>query len=260
LQTPNSNSGTVSAGPAEGRSRFWVLHALLPVGLFLVTIIAVKLGGIDFKVANAWFNLSAGKFPARDAYLAKIVFHDGGNRLIFFMAMGSLAVSLLGLVKQRLRPCSRAAIYVALCIGLTAGLAAIGKQLTNMDCPWSVTRFGGDRPYVSLFSDRPETLPRGGCFPGAHSAGAFALFAFYFVWRRRNPRRARAALVCAAALGTLYAVTQWARGAHFVSHDVWAALLAWLVCLVGYVMFGKRLWPGENDRGENQSPAAMGGT
>jgi len=253
------NSGPGSAAIPSGRRRFWALHALLPVVLFVVTLIGVKLGHVDFKVADAWFSASAGKFPARDAHLTKVIFHDGGNRLIFFIAMGCTALSLLGRVTRRLRPYSRAAIYVALCIGITAGLAAIGKQLTNMDCPWSVTRYGGDRPYVSLFSDRPENLPRGGCFPGAHSSGAFALFALYFVWRRKNPRHARAALAFAAALGTLYAATQWARGAHFVSHDVWAALLAWLVCLGCYVMFGKRLWPGDSDSGEIQSPAAMGG-
>ncbi len=255
MQNPIINSGAVSAAGC----RFWRLHFLLPVALFVVALIAVKLGGVDFKVAEAWFSLSTGKFPARDAHLTKVIFHDGGNLLIHVVAIGAAAVSLSGLVVRRLRPCSRAAIYVALCIGVTAGFAAIGKQLTNMDCPWSVTRFGGDRPYVSLFSDRPDDLPRGGCFPGAHSSGAFALFAFYFVWRRKNPRRARAALACAAALGTVYAATQWARGAHFVSHDIWAAMLAWLVCLCCYAMFGRRLWPGENDAGESHSPAAMGG-
>lgn len=239
---------------------FWRTHLWLPLLVFCLALAGVSALGFDFRVADAWYSASAGKFPARDAHLTKIVLHDGGNRLIHFIAIGSLAVSLLGLVVRRLRPYSRAAVYVALCIGITAGLAAIGKQLTNMDCPWAVTRFGGDRPYVSLFSNRPENLPRGGCFPGAHSAGAFALFAFYFVWRRRNPRRARAALVCAAALGTMYAVTQWARGAHFVSHDVWAAFLAWFVCLGNYLLFKQRLWPDEGHNNAAQSPEAAAGT
>jgi len=200
---------------------FWRTHLWLPLLVFCLALAGVSALGLDFRVADAWYSASAGKFPARDAHLTKIVLHDGGNRLIHFIA--------------------------------------IGKQLTNMDCPWAVTRFGGDRPYVSLFSDRPGNLPRGGCFPGAHSSGAFALFAFYFVWRRKNPRRARVALACAAALGTVYAATQWVRGAHFVSHDIWAAMLAWLVCLGCYLMFDRKMWPQENDAGETQSLAAMAG-
>ena len=238
---------------------FWRLHLALPLVLFVLLLGVVEFAGVDFLLANMLFDAGAGAFPARDSYLFKHVFHDLGNRLILCIALGAFAVFLLGFFVHRLRSLRRAAIYVAICIGLAAALAAVAKQTTNMDCPWSLERYGGERPYVSLLSDRPDVLPRGACFPGAHSVGAFALFAFYFVWHRSNPRRAGAALSGATLLGIMYAGTQWARGAHFVSHDIWSALLAWLVCLACYLLFSTRLWP-EAIAGSGDQPALVSGT
>ncbi len=236
---------------AQPDANFWRLHLALPLLLFVLMLGVIKAAQVDFAVADALFDASAGVFPARDSYLFQRLLHDLGNRLIFSITVGAVALFLLGFVIARFRPWRRAAIYVALCIGISAAVAAMGKQLTNMDCPWSLTRYSGDQPYVSLFSDRPDYLPRAACFPGAHSIGAFALFAFYFVWHRQHPRRAAAALVTTTFLGLVYAGTQWVRGAHFVSHDLWSAMLAWLVCLGCYILF-ERFWP------ENQSPADCG--
>jgi len=238
---------------------FWRTHLWLPLLLFVAAIAAIMMLGLDFRVADAWFDAATGVFPARDAWIPRVILHDGGNRLIRAIAFIAFGIFLLGYGVSRLRPLQRPSLYLALCIALTAGSVAIGKQVTNMDCPWSLDRYSGDRPYVSLFHDRPAALPRGHCFPGAHSSGAFALFAFYFIWRRNRPQRARIALVCAGVLGTIYAATQWARGAHFLSHDIWAALLAWLVCLGNYLLFNRRLWPDERTGDAAQGPVAPAG-
>lgn len=247
----------MSFAPAD--AGFWRTHLWLPLALFIAALAFDAMLGLDFRVADTWFDPHAGVFPGRDAHFFKAILHDGGNRLIHAFAAIGFVVFLLGFGVKRLRNLQRSSLYLVLCIALTAGLAAIGKQVTNMDCPWSLERYGGDRPYVSLFHARPASLPRGACFPGAHSAGAFALFAFYFIWRRTRPRRAGVAMVCAGVLGAGYAVTQWARGAHFVSHDIWAAWLAWLVCLGNYVLFQRRLWPDERGGEEPQGPVATAG-
>lgn len=237
-----SQAGTHSDPQLPARG-FWRTHLVLPLLLFALLLLAVKATSLDFIVADSLFDAVAGTFPARDARLFRDLLHDGGNLFVRTTAILAAALALAGCVVTRLRPWRRAAAYVLLSIAVTAGFAAAGKRLTNMDCPWSLTRYGGERPYVGLFEARPEALPRGECFPGAHSAGAFALFAFYFVWRGTRPRRARLALSCVVALGLAFAATQWARGAHFVSHDLASALLAWLVCLGLYAAFGFRLLP-----------------
>jgi membrane-associated PAP2 superfamily phosphatase len=103
------------------------------------------------------------------------------------------------------------------------------KSLSDVDCPWSLTLFGGSKPYTGVFGARPAGLARGACFPGAHAGSGFALFALYFAFRESRPRLARWLLWAPLVVGTAFAVGQEARGAHFLSHDLWSAYLAWML-------------------------------
>ena len=94
--------------------------------------------------------------------------------------------------------------------------------------------FGGHNPYVPLFADRPDYLPRARCFPGAHASSGFALLCFYLAWRDDEPRRARLALAIALVVGVAFSVGQEARGAHFFSHDLASAAVVWCVQLALY--------------------------
>jgi len=38
-------------------------------------------------------------------------------------------------------------------------------------------------------------------------------------------------LVSTVLIGALFSLAQQARGAHFLSHDIVSALIAWLICL-----------------------------
>jgi len=111
------------------------------------------------------------------------------------------------------------------------------KTITNADCPWDIAGFGGTRLYLEWYLSRPAALPHAACFPGAHSSSAFALFALYFLWREPQPQRARVALVGVLVLGALFSFAQQSRGAHFLSHDLASALIAWLICLGLYLQF-----------------------
>jgi membrane-associated PAP2 superfamily phosphatase len=108
-----------------------------------------------------------------------------------------------------------------------------------VDCPWSLAEFGGQLPYVHLFADRPDSLPRAQCFPGGHSSSGFALFSLYFLTLGRSRRLARWALGGALLVGGVFAFGQEARGAHFLSHDLWSAALVWFTC-VGVYAIGYR--------------------
>ncbi len=100
--------------------------------------------------------------------------------------------------------------------------------------PWDLAEFGGDRPYVALFADRPDLLPRAQCFPGAHSSSGFALVCFYFVFRDRSRRAARWALLAAGLVWAVFSLGQQARGAHFLSHDLASLAIVWFVQLLLY--------------------------
>jgi membrane-associated PAP2 superfamily phosphatase len=45
---------------------------------------------------------------------------------------------------------------------------------------------------------------------------------------------ARAALVFAFSLGTIFSIGRMLQGAHFFSHNVWTAVFCWLICLGSY--------------------------
>jgi membrane-associated PAP2 superfamily phosphatase len=124
--------------------------------------------------------------------------------------------------------------YVVVAMILAVTIAGVLKRVTNVDCPWDLAEFGGDRPYVSLLGDRADSLPRSACFPGSHSASGFALLACYFALRDRARRWARAAFAAGITVGVTFAIGQEARGAHFLSHDVASAALTWLVLVKLY--------------------------
>jgi membrane-associated PAP2 superfamily phosphatase len=201
---------------------------------------------VDLAVARAWaWDAETGRWLGRGAWWADSLLHRGGRAAILAVAL----VVGLALLASRLRPSlhawSRPAGYLLLAMALGWGAVGGLKQITNIACPLDLEDFGGRRPYVSLLGERPANLPRAKCFPGAHAASGFALLAFYFGLRERRPRAARAALLAGLAVGTLFSFAQQARGAHFLSHDVWSAFLVWLICAALYIgPYRAALWPG----------------
>jgi membrane-associated PAP2 superfamily phosphatase len=152
----------------------------------------------------------------------------------------ALAAWALSFAWTRARAWRRSAGFVFLALALSTGIVGLLKVSTNVDCPWDLAEFGGDRPYVTLFGDRPDDLPRAECFPGAHSSSGFALVCFYFLWRDQSRRKARWALAGAIAVGVLFSFAQEARGAHFLSHDLASAVLVWTIQLGLYTLMIRR--------------------
>jgi membrane-associated PAP2 superfamily phosphatase len=215
--------------------RFWMRHGLLPLLAFVVLATLLASTDIDLRIAERFFyDAGSGSFPARNAWWARDLLHDGGRDAVRLVALGALLALALSFVGERRRHWRRPAGFVLACLVLATATIGTLKQLTNVDCPWDLERYGGTRPFVHLFADRPDALPHAACFPGAHSSSGFALLGFYFLLRRRHPAAARAALGGALATGATFSLAQQARGAHFLSHDLWSAFLAWFICLALY--------------------------
>ncbi|MEO7385632.1 MAG: phosphatase PAP2 family protein [Gammaproteobacteria bacterium] len=219
--------------------RFWRRHALWPGLLFLVAAALAATTGFDEAVARAWaFDPVAGQFigSGPGAWWAKDLIHAKGGLLIRGFGGLILLIWALSFRMDSLRRFRRPAGYVVLSAALGAGAVGLLKLVTNVDCPWSLADFGGTVPYSHLFADRLDSLPRAQCFPGGHSSSGFALFTLYFVALGRHGTVARWALAGALLVGGVFAFGQEARGAHFLSHDLWSAALVWFACLVVYVV------------------------
>jgi membrane-associated PAP2 superfamily phosphatase len=216
---------------------FPVLETFGVSALFLATIAALGFWQLDMVVASRWaFDAATGQFRAHGSFWANELLHKGGRDFVIALAVAALCCALLGRISPRRYPelhkQARTIIGAVLGMGLTVLLVGVFKRYSHMDCPWDLVAYGGKDPYVSLFATRPSGLPPGGCFPAAHAATGYALFSFFFAFRQTHPRFGRLALAAALLLGVSFGVAQQLRGAHFLSHDVWSAYLAWATGLL----------------------------
>lgn len=122
-------------------------------------------------------------------------------------------------------------IIILSLIILPGGVAVIGKNLTNVQCPDDLNPFAGKIPYVKLFDRYPPnpdsplgSWPRGHCFPAGHASGGFALFSLVCFFQKRKNKIA--AFCFAMGMGWIMGVYQMLRGAHFLSHHITTMILA----------------------------------
>jgi membrane-associated PAP2 superfamily phosphatase len=199
--------------------------------LFALVLGTLILGHFDRPIANALFYSAGSGWRGAGAgdWWAHALIHDAGRWLPRGVGAAALVGWLASFKVVWLKPWRREIGFVFAGMALAIVLAGLLKEATNVDCPWDLSGFGGTRPYVGLFGDRPDALPRAACFPGAHSSSGFALLAVYFALRARARRASMAALVVAIAIGVTFAFGQEARGAHFLTDDLASAALVWFV-------------------------------
>ncbi len=214
----------------------WWRHARWPIITFLIAAPLLETTGFDRALAHAWyFDAARGEWRGAHDFWADTILHIAGGRAV--RCLGALVLMLWvgsGFVSA-LRPYARPAAFVFVSMALSIGLVGLLKQLTNIDCPWDLHEFGGRFPLISLLGDRPDEMRPAHCFPAAHASSGFALVAFYFVLRERHAGSALSALWASMLVGLSFGIAQQARGAHFLSHDVWSAFLVWITTLSIYV-------------------------
>jgi len=197
--------------------------------------------GIAFE--NQFYIVASHSWMGANSWWANTLIHEWGRDLIaviFLAALLLFAASFF--VPDKLIKYRNVMGYLCLCIVLSTSIVALGKRYSNVDCPRDIIQYGGNLPYVHLFSAKPTDLPAGQCFPGGHSSGAFSLYALYFISLIFFPRHARLILSAVTLLGIAYGFGQWARGSHFLIHDVWSAGIGWYVSLtLFYGMFRQQL-------------------
>jgi membrane-associated PAP2 superfamily phosphatase len=230
-------------GQAESSAIFWRRHAWWPLLAFAVGFGVLEVFSLDRAIAKDWyFNVHTAHWLGAGSgdWWARGVLHTGGRWVIRGICAAALSLWALSFASAPLRPWRRSAGYIVLSMLLAILIVGGLKTVTNVDCPWNLSGFGGHNPYFALFADRPDVLKRAQCFPGAHAASGFALFCFYFAFRDDSRRLARWMLAAAIAVGIAFSIGQEARGAHFLSHDFTSAAIVWFVQLGLYAWFLRR--------------------
>ncbi len=224
----------------------WWRELRYPTLLFVSFAALFAVTDLDVTIANRWFfdGAGGGWVGAHNWWIESFI-HTGGRWAMRVVVVVAAVFWLLSIRNQRLQPLQRPLAYFVVASVLAIGIVGLLKTITNVDCPWDLEIFGGRFPLVHLFADRSDALRRAHCFPAAHASSGYALVALYFAWRERSRSTARLGLMIGIACGIVFGLAQQARGAHFVSHDLWSVYLVWLVTATVYVFgFSMRLHGG----------------
>lgn len=222
----------------------WWSHTRVPLALFVLAANVLAFTPTDVVIAQSFFFDGAqGRWLGAGNWWIEAVIHTGGRWAIRVVVLAAIASWIGSYIDPVLRALRRPAAYFSVSVVLSVSIVGLLKFLTHVDCPWDLTTFGGHYPFVHLFAHRPAGFHTGQCFPAAHASAGYALMALYFVFRERSAARARQGLLFGIGTGLVFGLAQQARGAHFVSHDVWSAFITWIVALTIYaVVFKARLW------------------
>lgn len=204
--------------------------------VFVLVFSILEFFRLDLDLADFFYDASVERWPWRDHWLTKTVLHDWGQ--IVDMGLGALALSVLLLSRfiKPLRPYSKMLLFLFIASVTGPALIAVLKNSTHIYCPWDLSLFGGDKPYVRLFDFASYPAAIGHCFPAAHAGGGYALLSLYFFLLLIKPEYRFAGLFSGLFLGLVFGITQQMRGAHFLSHDVFSLAICWFSSLILFVV------------------------
>jgi membrane-associated PAP2 superfamily phosphatase len=229
--------------------RIQALNALLRRDLLIASIglallLAWDASGLDLPVMR-WVGSTHG-FALREHWLTSRVLHDGTRWVTWIVALG-LLVSIRWPFGAVLRALSqRERLLWLLTTFAAAAVVPLLKRGSLTSCPWDLAEFGGAAQYISHWRWGVPDGGGGRCFPSGHATTAFAWFSGGFALQRAFPKLACTWSWGVLAVGLFLGGVQLLRGAHYVSHTLWAAWLCWMVCAV--VSHAARAFAAQRDR------------
>lgn len=208
------------------------------IAALVLTFLLFEITRLDLSIQDRLYDFSTQRWMIdAQAALPRAVFYTGPKAIL--IALG-VALLLLALGPQswrkRLRmpePKRKNLLVAFLTLGSVPAFVGGLKSVTNVFCPSEIRNYGGSAPYVRVLERTTENTPsgqRGHCFPAGHASGGFALLGLVGLARTT---RGRALLVLLGlGAGTFMGAYQMAKGAHFLSHTVVTALIAWIFVLL----------------------------
>lgn len=216
----------------SAQTSFFRLHLLVIPGALALAALLAHHSGIDHALAAAFYDAASSRFPAHASRLLELLGHRLPKDVVTVIWLGLLIAALAAHAWLPRRPAwmaNRSILWAAV-IGMALGpLIVVGlKGLNSYHCPWDLAEFGGAAEFSSNWFVAATEV--GHCFPGGHASGGFSLVALYFMARAmERPRLARALLWAAVLTGVAFSVIRMVQGAHFLSHNLWAAAICWFV-------------------------------
>ncbi|WP_051961867.1 phosphatase PAP2 family protein [Methylobacter sp. BBA5.1] len=221
--------------------KFVLVHFIIPLLLFVLVLAVLEYFHVDLWVAGHFYNAGLHQWPHKESWLTENVLHVGGRYFTYLLAV---AVALCWLISLRADSAFfryRRHLLFLLISGISGPLIIVLlKNHTHIYCPWSLELFGGDKPYVRLFDYAGGNLEVGHCFPAAHAGAGFTFLNLYFFLLLVKPDYKFYGLCFGLVLGMVYGIAQQMRGAHFLTHDLFALAVCWFSSFVLFMLFFRK--------------------
>jgi len=202
--------------------------AVLCGGLAVIALLQWQ--GLDLRLTDRLFASQGMAWRLRHDPLFANVLHAGVQQASKLGYLATAALAACACFLRRWRPWRRRLLYTLLAMTLCFALVTAGKALLPVPCPWDLARYGGYLPPGGWLQWQSGVAASKGCLPSGHATGGYALFAWYFAARDARCPHAAAVLTLALLAGVALGLVQQLRGAHFLSHDIAAAVVCWSVC------------------------------
>lgn len=209
---------------------FYRNNLLLIPGALAFAALLSHASGLDHALEVSFYDAASRSFPVHNWAELEMFGHHFAKTAVTMVWLALLASVLGTYVSPRWRPnwtAQRAAMWCAV-VGMALGplIVVALKGMNAYHCPWDLVEFGGGAEFSSSWFVAASEV--GYCFPGGHAASGFSLVALYLLARETdNPRLARWMLALTLLVGTTFSVIRMAQGAHFLSHNLWAAAICW---------------------------------
>lgn len=191
----------------------------------------------DERVAEYYWNAQTHQFPLKEHVFLSSWMHDKLRIALWLMPLGTLYCLVKSIRHESWSVHSKQLVWLLTALVIAPLIVNFLKLHTTPICPWNMDTYGG--PLAQPLFAFVSKAQAGVCFPAGHPAMGWGALAYYMYARHNHPSVARWVLLGVLLLGTLMAWVQIARGAHFVSHVLWAL---WVVCLVN-VLWYQLFWP-----------------
>jgi len=205
----------------------------LVIGIGILALIVINLFQLDFVIADSIYALTHSWYY-QEQWFTSVFMHK-------YMKYVLILLYLVLLLKFFLRDKSTEDRFqrygkIVLLISLLLGTLFVSyfKHTLQVDCPWDLLRYGGDKPFFGLFQYGQAYLPSSHCFPSGHASSAFTWFSLYFYTAIFYPKYRLKIFAVVLVLGYVLGLGQQFRGAHFISHDVWSMLVCMFVNVIIY--------------------------
>ena len=206
-------------------------YVALSISIFILFFI-LEFTSIDFFIQNKFFDFSSNIFIAANYPFIENYLHKGLKNVMY--AAGFCAILWLYIQIKKSDDESLKNAYIAAILATILGplIVSILKDFTNVQCPWSLTIYGGKFPYQSFIQAISGPTTNARCFPAGHASGGFVWLSWAIIFWHTRPSLALAAAAFGSTMGLLMGISRMMQGAHFLSHTFATLLVIWLVTLL----------------------------